>query len=827
MSGLQEIIHLVRKQLPPQAVILFTEESPQLPLIIVTDLDGDRVPEIAAAYFLYGEAYVLILKHTSKGWRKAANIKGSGYRVAHLYAAPVTNPKNNNLIVGWQIGSIWSELAIYEWTGNSFKTQSPKNVAYSLIAIEDMPSPTGRDGKAEIALWIHDTGEAYKIEVYRWEEGKLVPALDVYPNYFSKVVSYYEQMIKKMPDAAFYWYYLADAQIKAGMYSAARESIEKGMRLPSTYPTDEDWLKLKKTMDSAYLHVRNNQSLYPASVKTVEGIKWGFINEQARFVIAPQFEHADTFQENGLAIVQMKNRSGLINQSGQYIVPPIYQTITEFSEGRAEVIDDQGFQVINEQVSILTSKPYDFIGMYREGRALFSIRDQDKSLYGYLNLQGREVIPAQYVSGQDFKDGKAVVQSIDEKYALISPDGVIIQTFDYAHVGPLGDGGLLAYQEKQDSPYGYINTKGIVVVPPQYAGALPFENNRATVNTADDYAVNRYGLIDTKGNFVISPQYHDIQLLGENRVAVGKAEDLEKPYLGSTIAIADIQGRFLTDFVFHQVMRYEHGVASVNNDKYTFFVDLSGKMVKNLPVLRGQGSLAIEGDMISALIDQRISYYDQTGKLIWKQNTIIPLHPPYRVSEEKYAPTPAYTVYYPQLEGMKNQAVQDQVNQQLKVLSGIKPIDPGAQLEYSYTGDFSIEFYKNPLLVLRLDGYHFQTGAAHGMPTQIYVHVDLKTGDIYPLKDLFKPNSPYVQVLSDIIGEQIKSNPEYFYVFPDSYMGIQPDQPFYVKEDALYIYFVPYDIAPYAAGFPTFKIPFSQIKNIIDVDGRFWKSFHS
>lgn len=46
------------------------------------------------------------------------------------------------------------------------------------------------------------------------------------------------------------------------------------------------------------------------------------------------------------------------------------------------------------------------------------------------------------------------------------------------------------------------------------------------------------------------------------------------------------------------------------------------------------------------------------------------------------------------------------------------------------------------------------------------------------MKDLFIRKSPYVKVISDIIGEQIKDNEKYSYLFPDAYKGIQPDQPF-------------------------------------------------
>jgi len=93
------------------------------------------------------------------------------------------------------------------------------------------------------------------------------------------------------------------------------------------------------------------------------------------------------------------------------------------------------------------------------------------------------------------------------------------------------------------------------------------------------------------------------------------------------------------------------------------------------------------------------------------------------------------------------------------------------------------------------------------MPTQVFPHIDLVSGQFYQLEDLFKEGSPYVVVLSKIIERQIKEDPKYSYVFPDAYQGIRKNQPFYVGRNALYIYFEPYEIAPYAAGFVTFRIP--------------------
>ncbi|MFL6561407.1 MAG: RsiV family protein, partial [Bacillus sp. (in: firmicutes)] len=117
--------------------------------------------------------------------------------------------------------------------------------------------------------------------------------------------------------------------------------------------------------------------------------------------------------------------------------------------------------------------------------------------------------------------------------------------------------------------------------------------------------------------------------------------------------------------------------------------------------------------------------------------------------------------------------------------------------------------------------------AAHGMPVEKYAHINLKTGSMYQLNNLFKSGSPYVKVISDNIRDQIKNNYQYSsYLFPDEYHGIKADQPFFISEAGLNLYFAPYEIAAYAAGFPTFTIPFEDLEDIINKNSEFWKSFH-
>ncbi len=566
-------------------------------------------------------------------------------------------------------------------------------------------------------------------------------------------------------------------------------------------------------------------NLYLAPIKSINGTKYGYINSKGEFTIKPQFDYAYDFQDNGLAIVSVNKHSGFIDSKGNYVLRPKYDSINQFSEGRATVIDKTGFKVIDESGRELTPKAYSFIGSFQNGRALFSdTADSGKYLYGYLDRQGREVVPLKYESASDFNNGRAVVKIKDKQFALIGINGDIIETYNYYFVGSPGEG-LLAFQKDDGGKFGYIDFKGNVVLQSQYTGALPFESSRAVVNIAEDYN-NKYGLIDRKGRYIIKPEYNQIDFLGEDRFAVGKAINTERPYMGSKYALVDINGNFLTDFIYNSLEKYNKGLASATDNKNTFFIDKSGKLVRTLPVVSGGGSLIIQGELVKAFVDNRTAYYDMNSKMVWQQNKVIPLSNQYKIIEEKFKPNKDYLVYYPQLLGITNKKIQQNVNNKLKQLSQVKNVPSNVQLESSYTGDFSVEFFIKNLLVLQLDGYDFAFGAAHGMPTRIYPHVDLVAGSFYELKDLFNANSDYVKVLSGIIGQQIKNNPEYNYVFPNTYKGIKPDQPFYVDENNLYIYFAPYEIAPYAAGFPTFKIPFKDIINIVNTQGRFWRAFN-
>jgi len=297
---------------------------------------------------------------------------------------------------------------------------------------------------------------------------------------------------------------------------------------------------------------RIERVLFPVSIKTINGQKWGYIDQIGQIQIYPQFTEADGFQDNGLAIVWVDQQAGIIDKTGKFVIPPIYEWIQPFSEGLAvALLEGKGNLVVDETGQVVTAKHYPYISNYKEGRAYF----HDETHYGYLDEKGREVIPPRYEYANDFHDGKAIVKIKDQNYALINKNGEVLQSYFFEMMGEHGEG-LISFRKNYDSKSGYVNEAGKVVIPPRFTSAMPFEKGRAIVNLSEN-SKYQYGLIAKNGSYVIPPFYHDINIIGETRVSLGKAIDPEYPAIGSVFAVADSKtGRLLTDFHYDTVHDY-------------------------------------------------------------------------------------------------------------------------------------------------------------------------------------------------------------------------------------------------------------------------------
>lgn len=130
---------------------------------------------------------------------------------------------------------------------------------------------------------------------------------------------------------------------------------------------------------------------------------------------------------------------------------------------------------------------------------------------------------------------------------------------------------------------------------------------------------------------------------------------------------------------------------------------------------------------------------------------------------------------------------------------------------------FQPGYVNSRMLSLTVDYYQY-TGGAHGITERRPYNIDLSTGQDLALKDLFISNYDYGSVINNEIRRQINSSEGMYFDGDMGFQGISEDQDFYLQDDALIIFFQQYEIAPYAAGIPEFKIPLSLFSNNFRTD---------
>ncbi|WP_375142505.1 VCBS repeat-containing protein [Metabacillus idriensis] len=94
---------LIKHFLPHEAEVLEILHPMSRQAILVGDIDGDQIMEIAAAYRYNEEHYVLILKNVHHSWQLAANLKGNSPYFADFYLNP---PEMSRYIVTEEKGDV-------------------------------------------------------------------------------------------------------------------------------------------------------------------------------------------------------------------------------------------------------------------------------------------------------------------------------------------------------------------------------------------------------------------------------------------------------------------------------------------------------------------------------------------------------------------------------------------------------------------------------------------------------------------------------------------------------------------------------------------------
>lgn len=159
------------------------------------------------------------------------------------------------------------------------------------------------------------------------------------------------------------------------------------------------------------------------------------------------------------------------------------------------------------RVETMPSKKYDDVDSFKEGFAIVSLNEK----YGFIDQQGKEVIPLKYDDVFSFSEGLARVK-LNGKFGFVDQKGKEIIPLKYEHAYFFGEG-LVAV--KLNGKYGFIDKNGKEVIPLKYDDATIFSGGLATVQLN-----GKYGSIDKTEKVVIPFKYENSYYFSNGRAAV-------------------------------------------------------------------------------------------------------------------------------------------------------------------------------------------------------------------------------------------------------------------------------------------------------------------
>ncbi len=208
-------------------------------------------------------------------------------------------------------------------------------------------------------------------------------------------------------------------------------------------------------------------------------------------------------------------KSGFIDQNGQEIISPKYDSVSVFSEGLAAVELNKKWGFIDKTGKQVLSLKYDFAGIFHDGLAPVELNGKS----GFIDKTGKIIIPLQYDFAYPFSEGLALVRS-GESYNFIDKTGKELIALKYDDVSYFSEGLALfkVFDSKlDDSRYGFIDKTGREVIPAQYAYAGRFTEGLAPIVSAEglgrvtsnNYKKAKWGFIDKTGQVLIPTKYED------------------------------------------------------------------------------------------------------------------------------------------------------------------------------------------------------------------------------------------------------------------------------------------------------------------------------
>ncbi|MGB9912116.1 MAG: WG repeat-containing protein [Candidatus Kapaibacteriota bacterium] len=187
----------------------------------------------------------------------------------------------------------------------------------------------------------------------------------------------------------------------------------------------------------------------------------GFIDTSNNLVIKMENAAANKFKDGLADINDRRYKVGFMNRNGEIVVPLEFDILDHFYEGLAFAVKGDTAGFINKEgkyefyVDAYTAKPFS------DSLAFVGKLIQRKMKWCLINNKGEKVTDYIFDDVKEFSEGVAPVLK-DGRWYFIDKNGVEVIPNDYLYVDKFVDG--LAWVSLRNGKRGYINHSGKIVV---------------------------------------------------------------------------------------------------------------------------------------------------------------------------------------------------------------------------------------------------------------------------------------------------------------------------------------------------------------------------
>lgn len=162
----------------------------------------------------------------------------------------------------------------------------------------------------------------------------------------------------------------------------------------------------------------------------------------------------------------------------------------------------QKWGMLNREGKVIIAATFDAIGEFSEGLCPAN----ESGLWGFIDSTGTWAIAPAFKGASPFREGLAAVWQFGHRYNYVDKQGTLITTDSMWE--EVGDFYFGRAKVRIENYWGYLDTKGRLIIPAIYEQAEDFTSSGARVKTN-----GQWGLIDTMGGISLPIKYKQIKQL--------------------------------------------------------------------------------------------------------------------------------------------------------------------------------------------------------------------------------------------------------------------------------------------------------------------------